>query len=75
MSKNYGLKIPVRVRVCARMYARAYDCQDSTGHTTRTTTRTRTPPEHTTGKERNAGKHKNKIYYYGEIHTQKMKKS
>ena len=24
-SKNYGLKIPVRVRVCARMYARVYD--------------------------------------------------
>ena len=25
-SKNYGLKIPVRVRIYARMYARAYDC-------------------------------------------------
>ena len=23
MSKNYGLKIPVRVRVCVRMYVRA----------------------------------------------------
>ena len=29
-SKNYHLKIPVRVRVYARMYARAHDCQDST---------------------------------------------
>ena len=29
MSKNYGLKIAVRVYV--RIYARAYDCQDSTG--------------------------------------------
>ena len=25
-SKNYGLKIPVRVRACVRMYMRAYDC-------------------------------------------------
>ena len=25
MSKNYGLKIPVRVCMCARMYARVYD--------------------------------------------------
>ena len=26
MSKNYGLKIPVRARMYARMFARAYDC-------------------------------------------------
>ena len=37
-SKNYGLKIPVRVRVCVRMYARAYDCQDSTSGTSGTHT-------------------------------------
>lgn len=37
-SKNYYLKIPVRVRMYARMFARAYDCQDTTGHGT--------PPEH-----------------------------
>ena len=30
-SKNCGLKIPVCVRMYARMFARAYDCQDSTG--------------------------------------------
>ena len=36
ISKNYGLKIPVRVRACVRMYARAYDCQDSTSDTRRT---------------------------------------
>ena len=52
-SKNYGLKIPVRVR----MYARAYECgqiairtHDKDRHTTSTR------PEHTTtGKERNTG--------------------
>lgn len=31
-SKNYYLKIPVRVRV--RAYVCAYNCQDSTGHGT-----------------------------------------
>ena len=36
ISKNYGLKIPVRVRACVRMYARAYDCHDSTSGTRRT---------------------------------------
>ena len=46
MSKNYGLKIPVR----ARMYARAYDCRNTTrkAHTTNTTTDT--PPEKGGGK-------------------------
>ena len=38
ISKNYGLKIPVRVRACVRMYARAYDCQDSTSGTSGTHT-------------------------------------
>ena len=37
-SKNCRLKIPVRVRVCVRMYARAYDCQDSTSGTSGTHT-------------------------------------
>ena len=32
----------MRVRMYARMYARAYDCLDSTGHTTRTRIRIRT---------------------------------
>ena len=36
ISKNYRLKIAVRVRACVRMYARAYDCQDSTSDTRRT---------------------------------------
>ena len=49
--KNYYLKIPVRVRVYARMFARAYDCQDSTSDTRRTHLRT-----HTTGKGRNTSK-------------------
>ena len=62
-SKNYGLKIPVRVRVyarvCACIYARASDCgqiiirtHDHDQHTTGTG-----PPEHTTtGKGRTQGK-------------------
>ena len=34
-SKNYGLKIPVRTRMYARMYARAYKCgQIAIRHTT-----------------------------------------
>ena len=48
-SKNYYLKIPVRVCMCARMYARAYECgqiairtHDKDRHTTST------PTEHTT---------------------------
>ena len=48
--KNYGLKIPVRVRVYARIYARVYDCQDSIGHTTSTPTEHRTPTEKGGGK-------------------------
>ena len=39
-SKNYGLKIPVRVRVYARiyarMYARVYDCRTTQERRTRT---------------------------------------
>lgn len=36
-SKNYGLKILVRVRVYARMYARMYDCRTTQERRTRTT--------------------------------------
>ena len=64
-SKNYYLKIPVRVCMCARMYARAYECgqiairtHDKDQHTTGTG-----PPEHTTtGKERNTGKAEKPVY-------------
>lgn len=72
MSKNYGLKILVRVR----MYARMYDCQDSTSDTRRThyqntehhwNTR---PPE----KGGTPATRKDKICDCGEICTQKMKK-
>ena len=35
-SKNYGLKIPVRVRVYARIYARVYDCRTTQKRRTRT---------------------------------------
>ena len=52
MSKNYGLKIPVRVRIYARMYARAYDCQDST-----TTREEHTPTEHDHRKGSNHEQH------------------
>ena len=62
-SKNYYRKIPVSVRMYARVYARVYDCQDTTRHTT--TTSTAPDTEHsrntTTGKGRNTGKRKNKI--------------
>ena len=58
------------MRMCVRMYVRVYDCLDSTSDTRRThTTGTRAA-----GKERNTGKHKNKICYCGEIYTPKMKK-
>lgn len=59
------------------MYARAYDCQDttethdhdqhSTGHGTQ--------PERTTRKGRNTGKHKNKIWdYWGDLNAKNEKK-
>ena len=49
MSKNYGLKIPVRVRMCARMYVRVYACMIE---------------EHTTtGKGRNTGNAENLNIY------------
>ena len=61
-SKNYGLKIPVRTRMYARMYARAYECGQIVIRThDHDQLKTSTPPdtaptEHTTtGKERNAG--------------------
>ena len=52
----------MRVCMCARMYARAYDCQDTTGHGT--------PPEHDTPPEKRGtqdNRHKNKICDYWEI--------
>ena len=66
ISKNCRLKILVRVRVYARMYARAYDCQDSTSDTRRT---------HTTIKGRNTGKHKTKFTIVGRSTRQQRKKS
>ena len=42
ISKNYYLKILVRVRIYARMYARAYGCQESTS-----TREEHTPPPDT----------------------------
>ena len=64
ISKNYGLKIPVRVRVYARIYARAYDCGQIVArthdHDQHTTSK---PTEHTTtGKERNAGNTEKPVY-------------
>lgn len=67
-SKNYYLKIPVRVRV--RAYVCAYDCQDTTGHGTPPAHRTRL--EHTTGKGRTPA---NKILLLlGNRHAKKQKK-
>ena len=57
-SKNYGLKIPVRVRVCVRMYARAYDCQDSTSGTSGT----HTNGTHDHRKREDSGKAKKPVY-------------
>ena len=70
-SKNYGLKIPVRVRMYARMYARAYDCQDSTSDTRGTRTAGTRQPE----KRGTRAKHTNKICDCWEIYTRSMKKS
>ena len=75
--KNYGLKIPVRVCMCvrmyARMYARAYDCgqivirthdhdQHTNGHTNGTHDHNRKESNH---------KHKNKICLYYRYDCQK----
>ena len=60
-SKNYDLKIPVRVRVYARMYACMIEenrTHDHDQHTTGTG-----PPEHTTaGKGRTQAKRKKPVY-------------
>ena len=50
ISKNYGLKIPVRVRVYARMYVRAYDCRT-------TQEREHAPTEHDHRKESDHEQH------------------
>ena len=75
-SKNYGLKIPVRARMyarvyvcsCVRVYACAYECgqivtrtHDHDQH--KTSKPTDTPTEHTTtGKRRNTGKAEKPAY-------------
>ena len=75
ISKNYGLKIPVRARMYARVYARVYDCQDSTGHTTSTPTDT----EHQRRKREEHGKaYKQNLLFLGDRHAnieKKVKKS
>lgn len=60
------------------MYARAYDCQDSTGHTTTTRTHDQDQDQdqhqdqHTSGKERNTSK-AGKPTYIGRLPANKKK--
>lgn len=84
-SKNYGLKIPVRLRIYARVYARVYDCgqivirtHDHDQHTPPDTAPTDTPTEHTTTGKRATTSTKIKFaYIIGMIakNDKKMKKS
>ena len=73
MSKNYGLKIPVRARarVCMRgqIVIRTHDHDQ---HKTSTPPEHRTRPEHTTIKGRNTGKQN--LRYWGDLHGNNEKK-